>query len=72
MSKEKRPSHDIDLNRDPVCSFLSYLLDHPNERFWQALRNWSHAQAIFWDGGEGPIDTFYWENDAPDGNFKIN
>lgn len=27
--------------------FVDYCHDHPGERFWQALRNWSNADAIF-------------------------
>lgn len=28
-------------NWDDVKSFLAYCVEHPEERFWQALRNWS-------------------------------
>lgn len=27
--------------------FIKYCGDHPDERFWQALRNWSGAEAIY-------------------------
>lgn len=27
-------------------SFCEYCVDHPDERFWQALRNWSEAEFI--------------------------
>lgn len=50
-------------------NFVDYCLEHPEERFWQALRNWSGAGFIFWtDSTIDPakvnkkfIDTFYWE-----------
>lgn len=50
-------------------SFQAYLIDHPDERFWQALRNWSnHAYILVAehldldsDDFENPKDTFYWE-----------
>ena len=43
--------------------FLDYCLDHPHERFWQALRNWSgynfiYANDEFCNDCE---DTFYWD-----------
>lgn len=28
-------------------SLVQYMKDHPEERFWQALRNWSGSQAIY-------------------------
>lgn len=28
-------------NKKLLNSFVDYCLKHPNERFWQALRNWS-------------------------------
>jgi hypothetical protein len=53
--------------RDLWLSFGKYIADHPEERFWQALRNWSGAQFIyFWrsDISSSSInanDTFYFE-----------
>lgn len=50
-------------------AFASYCEAHPDQRFWQALRNWSGAQQVIYhdkDGREWP--TFYWENgDGPEG-----
>lgn len=53
-------------------SFITYLMQHPQERFWQALRNWSGHPFILVGNGEtapgedfgyGAVeDTFYWEN----------
>lgn len=47
-------------------SFVQYCEAHSEERFWQALRNWSGKKFIFAGSGEpdnGPdlSDTFYWE-----------
>lgn len=48
-------------------SFNEYLLRHPEERFWQALRNWSGFPFIYVSEdlltGTGGVaqDTFYWE-----------
>ena len=42
-------------------SFVTYCRNHPSERFWQALRNWSRWNFILgsntWDGA-ATIDTF--------------
>lgn len=38
-------------------SFAEYCGNHPEQRFWQALRNWSKRKFIYADG----MDTFYWE-----------
>lgn len=56
-------------------SFTVYCAGHPEERFWQALRNWAR-QEISADinfvlvagygwlmGNEQGDDTFYWEDD---------
>ena len=33
---------------DPFLGqFLRYCMEHPDERFWQALRNWSQFKAIY-------------------------
>ena len=52
-------------------SFVGYCEAHPNERFWQALRNWSGFPFIFVARSKGCTteqyenadlyDTFYWE-----------
>ena len=52
------------------ADFVSYLMAHPEERFWQALRNWSdHAYILVAEEVDlvtmqviDPQDTFYWEN----------
>jgi len=45
--------------------FITYCVEHPQERFWQALRNWSGYDKIYgekynnkWDDQQ-LIDTFY-------------
>lgn len=48
-------------------SFVEYCQSHPQERFWQALRNWSEANFILtskvapheMDRGAMLHDTFY-------------
>lgn len=53
-------------SRDLLDDFTDYCKDHPSERFWQALRNWS-GQAFIMAVKSGsdydrahPGDTFYW------------
>lgn len=51
-------------NRELLASFWDYCCDHPEERFWQALRNWSgHTYVLTARTHEfhGAIDTFYRE-----------
>jgi hypothetical protein len=52
--------------RDLWLDFGRYIASHPEERFWQALRNWSGYGFIFvsnnmTDDSVGLSDTFYWE-----------
>jgi hypothetical protein len=28
-------------NKEKLLAFVGYCLNHPEERFWQAIRNWS-------------------------------
>jgi hypothetical protein len=50
-----------------LLEFQRYCLQHPEERFWQALLNWSGVYKISADDvtDEGirmfNVDTFYWE-----------
>lgn len=56
-------------NKKELMSFAEYALDHPEQRFWQALRNWSgyaniiaSDKVIDWDKKvKGVVDTFYIE-----------
>lgn len=63
------------MNRNSVVlqSFADYCANHPEERFWQALRNWSRCSYILNSNvppsvlykDENPrilvTDTFSWE-----------
>jgi len=48
-----------------LIDFIRYCGKHPEQRFWQALRNWSGVKYIYISNessGEGELkDTFYWE-----------
>lgn len=58
-------------NSKVLDSFVEYCNNHPDERFWQALRNWSgfpFIMATNWKAGIGnrsihdyDFDTFYFE-----------
>jgi hypothetical protein len=57
-------------NVEVLGSLMRYCRLHPEERFWQALRNWSGHAFIFagdvrqWDGtftSDHLEDTFGWE-----------
>jgi hypothetical protein len=42
--------------------FARYCRQNPEQRFWQALRNWSGAVKIVVLGDDGSRhDTFYWQ-----------
>lgn len=34
-------------SKDKLLSFMGYCFEHPEYRFWQALRNWSQYYFIF-------------------------
>jgi len=40
--------------------FIWYLITHRDERFWQALRNWSGEDKIIAEFTGKQEDTFYW------------
>lgn len=52
-------------SRDLLDDFADYCRDHPTERFWQALRNWSGYGFILAtnspDAKSFANDTFYWQ-----------
>lgn len=50
-------------NRRVLASFVAYCKAHPEERFWQALRNWAGVGFVFVSDtlAEGVRDTFYRE-----------
>lgn len=50
-------------NSKLLWSFMKYCKIHPEERFWQALRNWSgwiYIRASM--NNEKGEDTFYWND----------
>ena len=54
------------LNVDTLADFVKYCDKHPEQRFWQALRNWLGVNFIFTSPLRLPYDnqmedTFYWE-----------
>ena len=56
---------DISKNRQLLTSFILYCNNHPEERFWQALRNWSGFNFVYVSNDDHleaePTDTFYFE-----------
>jgi hypothetical protein len=52
-------------NSEVLKSFTEYCLAHPDDRFWQALRNWSTFPFIFAGDPDDNHDTFYWEGRGP-------
>ena len=54
-------------NEKLLEDFTDYCVQHKGERFWQALRNWSKASAIYYQKEGSPLldtdiqDTFYFE-----------
>jgi hypothetical protein len=52
-------------NLETLGSLVDYCYEHPELRFWQALRNWAGAKFIL-VSEECPVfnnqqDTFYWK-----------
>lgn len=54
-------------NGRTLFDFVCYCVHHPDERFWQALRNWSGYDKINVEVTDATDlvtrqqDTFYWE-----------
>ena len=53
---------------DTLMEFLEYCRTHPDERFWQALRNWSRYAELLTREQDGIRDTFFWEGKRHYGN----
>ncbi len=54
--------YNMNKNKYLLDSFVEYCNEHPDHRFWQALRNWSGNHFIMVKQYCGPLkDTFYWE-----------
>ena len=54
-------------NSELLQDFVRYCEQNPEQRFWQALRNWSGASIVSVTekiGGE-PKDTYYFEGKQP-------
>lgn len=71
------PASSHTRNSVVLADFAKYCETHPNERFWQALRNWSDHSAILVTtdyNSSQTVDTFYWENKqaapAEEGHLK--
>lgn len=60
-------------NSEVLADFIAYCILHPDDRFWQALRNWAGVNFIFfvnhvdWDKSNitmrelNALDTYYYE-----------
>lgn len=52
-------------NKKLLDEFVEYCNKHPEQRFWQALRNWSGWGHILvcqkWGDNDTEQDTYYWE-----------
>jgi len=54
-------------NKKQLDSFVAYCKLHPEERIWQALRNWAKVNFVYVQRSgerksiEDLHDTFYWE-----------
>jgi len=69
------PQEKISRNEKVASSFTQYLMEHPEQRFWQALRNWAGVGFVYtqktgqflvkanaMDGQDVQlVDTFYFE-----------
>lgn len=57
-------------NSKVLASFTAYCKSHPDERFWQALRNWARVGNFIFASRNGVQmdDTFYWEGRDGDQN----
>ena len=53
-------------NKETLVDFIKYCLDHPELRFWQALRNWSGYWFIFAWRPRQPVSI------GKDGNHKVD
>lgn len=59
-----------------LTDFVRYCREHPEERFWQALRNFSGYPFLYvssipsygFDNDINILDTFYWEGKRHDEN----
>lgn len=66
-NKLEQNSENLSKNVDMLDSFIDYCMTHPEERFWQAIRNWAKVGYILATSGVHPleghlVDTFYFDN----------
>jgi hypothetical protein len=54
-------------HHETLMDFLDYCHQHPDYRFWQALRNWSRYDEVSAREQGGVRDTFFWEGKRHDG-----
>lgn len=59
-----------DKNGKVLADFVKYATSHPEQRFWQCLRNWARVYKILIEdnypesndiGSNQVVDTFYFE-----------
>lgn len=60
----------VNKNKELANNFLRYCAKHPEERFWQALRNWSGSQAICIETGDDASGKEYWDTFNWEGKDK--
>ena len=53
----------MDMNIELLEDFVHYCKEHPEQRFWQALRNWSGASFVHitLPSATSPMDRYYFE-----------
>lgn len=49
---------------ESLLSFTTYCQEHPEERFWQALRNWAGVRFIFKSDDENAYEKLSESNPA--------
>ncbi len=55
---EPYPVSSLNRNELALASLTAYCNLHPEQRFWQSLRNWSGFDQVMGVGGSVRIDTF--------------
>lgn len=49
------------MNKELLESFTQYCDENPEQRFWQALRNWAGVSFLCVKDNDTFQDTFYWQ-----------
>ena len=55
---------EMNKNKEKLDSFVAYCVAHPEERFWQSLRNWSGYSFIY------ATNMLLDRNDAKEAEFE--